>query len=147
MANKDIVNYYNWITSKNNQYNITAAVDPYSCYDIIQFKGKEDYCYIELKGRDVLIDEYDDCIVEEEKINKLNQLSQDTGKDVFLVALYYRSNKIAIWKVKDTSNYEVSNIKCKWHTATDSPKVIKSMVKFPLKDAKTYKFTYDTDIQ
>lgn len=153
MANKDIVHYYNWIASKSTDtytYNICAAVDPYSSYDIIQFKydadGNNTMSYIELKGRNVSITDYDDCVIESYKVRKLQHLADMTNNKVYLVALYYPSSKLAIWEVDSDTPYNICYMECNHYTASDNPKkVMKEMVKFPLSRAKIYNFTYNID--
>lgn len=156
MANKDIVAYYNWldkINKKQNEYkySICAAVDPYSPFDLIQIKndadGNSTLSYIELKGRNVDINQYDDCIVEEYKIKNLQSLGASTSTPIYIVALYYPSSKLAIWRIDDSTPYYIEKIKCKWHTAKNDDKIEKDMVKLPLSEAKIYNFTYNTDIQ
>ena len=155
MANKDIVNYYNWIVTKNNEnqyYQVCAAVDPYSTYDLTQFKyscdGRIDYSYIELKGRYVEIDAFDDCSIESYKVRNLQRLGNSTGHSVYLVALYYKNSKIAIWEIDPTHTYNVDTLYCNHHTATDKKeKKIKEMVKFPLGEAKIFNMRYNTEIQ
>ena len=149
-ANNDIRTYYNWLKNKtkNNtdyNYSICAAVDEFSPYDLVQFKtdsdGDADYSFIELKGRNIGINEFEDCAVESYKIKNILRISSTAGKEAYIVAIYYKSSKLSIWKLDPEANYISESMFCQWHTADGTgQKKMKEMVKLPLSDAKIYNF-------
>ena len=75
LANKGIEIYSNWLKRKEQQddnyrYQLFAAVDKYSPFDLLQMKINvedstiEEQQYIELKVREIGINEYEDCSIE-----------------------------------------------------------------------------------
>lgn len=144
--------YSKWLraaTSKNEDYTfeLLQPVDEYSPYDLMQIKRNiEDYSeeatqYIEIKIRNIDIDSYEDCLIDEDKIFKLQKLSMNTGYKVFLAAIYKANKKIVLWEIDTENAYETREVTALWHTKEPQlGKKLKKMCVFPLKDGKVYSY-------
>lgn len=153
-AKKDVINYYmfiqDWMQKHQGNcdlYDITYNVNPHSHYDIMQMKmNPEDPTdielqYIELKGRNVPIDRFNDCVVDNLKIVALQNLARATGKKVFLCALYYESGRLAFWEINPEKTYPTEVKKCNRISVVSTGwKVDKTVVKLPLNQALIYPF-------
>ena len=151
-GNKGIEIYSNWLKQvaqkKDEEHTLElfSAVDKFSVYDLLQVKrNNDDYSvddvqYIELKLREVRITDYDDCSIDNEKVLKLQRLSQATGHKVFIVAIYEKDRKIAIWEIDADKEYDVRETTAKWHTAENWGKKVKQMARLYLKDAHIYSY-------
>lgn len=152
-ALKALDTYYAWLmnATKNNYdiaFEILSPVSPISPYDVCQIKKwKEggqrliEEQYVELKGRNISIEKYYDCEIDAHKIRDLKTLAVSTDCKVFLAALYYPSNALAIWQIDPDEDYEVITKVGKDTTMGNNPKEVnKSMVKLYLKDARVYPF-------
>ena len=151
-GNKGIEIYSNWLKQvaqkkdEEHTFELFSAVDKFSVYDLLQVKrNNDDYSvddvqYIELKLREVRITDYDDCSIDNEKVLKLQRLSQATGHKVFIVAIYEKDRKIAIWEIDADKEYDVRETTAKWHTAENWGKKVKQMARLYLKDAHIYSY-------
>ena len=151
-GNRGIEIYSNWLKrvsqkkDEEHSYELFSAVDKFSVYDLLQVKRNnddfsvDDVQYIELKLREVRITDYDDCSIDNEKILKLQRLSQISGHKVFIVAIYEKDRKIAIWEIDADKEYDVRETTAKWHTAEDWGKKVKQMARLYLKDAHIYSY-------
>lgn len=151
LAKRDIRNYWKWLSDINAKsddcrYRLFEDCDPFALCDCIQRKidteGDYTECNVELKGRDILINAYDDCVVDQRKVNQLQHLAIQSGKPTFIVALYYPSGQLAIWEVDTERQYTTVIKNTPIHTA--APEVgrdDKLMVSLPLAEARVYTFT------
>lgn len=151
-GNEGIEIYNNWLRkkSKNNEdyhFELYSAVDIFSPFDLMQIKRNtenfsiEDIQYIEIKIRNIGINDYSDCQVDNEKIIKLQRLSLMTGSKCFLAAIYKVDKKIAIWQIEADAEYQTRETTAIWHTAAPQwGKKTKIMAVLPLKDAKIYNY-------
>ena len=149
-GNRGIEIYSRWLQrvarkkDEEHTYELFSAVDKYSVYDLLQVKrNNDDYSvddvqYVELKVREVSINQYDDCSIDNDKILKLQRLSQTTVHKVFIVAIYEKDKKIAIWELDAENKYPTRATTANWHTAENWGKVKKVMAMFYLKDAHIY---------
>lgn len=151
-GDKDITAYNRWlnrINTKNDDYSFSLfpSLDRYSVFDAIQLKTPVDapdeieMQFVELKGRNITIEQYDDCTIDVSKVRALQNISLSTGKDAFVVGIYYPSDKLAIWKIDPNEDYGeyVATIFANACTATQTPtKTHKQVVKLPLSTAKIY---------
>ena len=151
LANKGIEIYSNWLKRKEQQddnyrYQLFAAVDKYSPFDLLQMKINvedstiEEQQYIELKVREININEYEDCSIETYKMQKLQTIAKLSEQRVFLVAIYEKDRKIAIWEIDADKEYDVRETTAKWHTAENWGKKVKQMARLYLKDAHIYSY-------
>lgn len=152
LANKGIEIYSNWLNKvarkkdDEHTYELFSAVDKYSVYDLLQVKrNNDDYSvddvqYVELKVREISINQYDDCSIDNEKILKLQRLAQATGHKVFVVAIYENDRKIAIWELDAENEYQTRETTANWHTAENWGKIKKVMAMFKLSDAHIYSY-------
>lgn len=144
--------YFKWLraaTSKNEDYTfeLLQAVDEYSPYDLMQIKRNiEDYSveatqYIEIKIRNINIDSYKDCLIDDYKIYNLQKLSMITGNKCFLAAIYKTNKKIVLWEIDTENTYETREVTALWHTQEPQlGKKPKNMCVLPLKDGKVYNY-------
>lgn len=151
-GNRGIEIYSQWLKrvsqkkDEEHSYELFSAVDKFSVYDLLQVKrNNDDYSvddvqYIELKLREVRITDYDDCSIDNEKILKLQRLSQVSGHKVFIVAIYEKDRKIAVWELDAENEIETRETTAKWHTAEDWGRKTKIMAMFRLKDAHIYSY-------
>lgn len=154
-AKKDVINYFMFIQSWMNKhegncvnYDLSYNIDPFSHYDVMQIKqdpedpSDMEIQYVELKGRNVTIDRYNDCVVDELKIKALQNLARKTYKKVFLCALYYESSRLAIWEIDPDKTYPTEKKKCNRMTVVSTAmKDDKTVVALPLNQAYIYPFT------
>lgn len=151
LANRDLKNYWSFLQGINKKsdctrYVLFSNVDPFSPVDCIQRKYDESGDYtesnIELKGRNVGIDQYEDCVIDLAKIQNLMRVADQSGNPSFVVALYYQSGKIAIWKIEPDGEYRVTNkTTLKYSAAPEQGKQAKAVVSLPLSDATICNFT------
>lgn len=151
LANKDLRNYWGFLQGINKReddckFVLFSNVDPFSPVDCIQRKYNVDGDFteanIELKGRNVGIDQYNDCIVDLHKIQSLMHLADQTNNASYVVALYYQSGKLAIWKIDPDTEYKVENkTTLKYSAAPEQGQTMKQVVSLPLADASIYSFT------
>lgn len=151
LAKKGIEIYSQWLKRKEQQddnyrYQLFAAVDKYSPFDVLQMKINaedgtiEEEQYIELKVREIGINEYEDCSIETYKMQKLQTIAKLSEQRVFLIAIYEKDRKIAIWEIDADKKYDVRETTAKWHTAEDWGKKVKQMARLYLKDAHIYSY-------
>ena len=151
LANKGIEIYSNWLKKKEQQYDnyryqLFAAVDKYSPFDLLQMKINvedstiEEQQYIELKVREININEYEDCSIETYKMQKLQTIAKLSEQRVFLVAIYEKDRKIAVWELDSENEIETRETTAKWHTAEDWGRKTKIMAMFKMKDAHLYSY-------
>ena len=151
LANRDLRNYWGFLSNINKKsdcirYVLFSNVDPFSPVDCIQRKYDESGDYteanIELKGRNVGIEQYEDCVVDLHKIQSLMRLADQSGNPSFVVALYYNSAKLAIWKIEPDGEYRVTNkTTLRYSAAPEQGKQAKAVVSLPLSDASIHSFT------
>ena len=151
LANRDLKNYWGFLQSVNkksedSKYVLFSNVDPFSPVDCIQRKYDESGDFtesnIELKGRNISIDQYDDCVVDLAKVQSLMRIADQSGNPSFVVALYYQSGKIAIWRIEPDGEYQVSNkTTLKYSAAPEQGKQAKVVISLPLSDATICNFT------
>lgn len=151
LANRDLKNYWGFLSNINKRsdctkYVLFSNVDPFSPVDCIQRKYDESGDYteanIELKGRNVGIDQYEDCVIDLAKIQNLMRIADQSGNPSFVVALYYQSGKLAIWKIEPDGEYRVENkTTLKYGAAPEQGKQAKAVVSLPLSDASIHSFT------
>lgn len=151
LANRDLKNYWGWLSEINKKADDTkfvlfSNVDPFANIDCIQRKYDCDGYYtesnIELKGRNVSIDQYDDCVVDLPKIQSLMRIADQSGNPSFVVALYYPSNKLAIWRIEPDGEYKVETKQTlKYSAAPEQGKQAKAVVSLPLNEATICNFT------
>ena len=151
-GNKGIEIYSQWLKrvaqkkDEEHTFELFSAVDKFSVYDLLQVKrNNDDYSvddvqYIELKLREVRITDYDDCSIDNEKILKLQRLSQISGHKVFIVAIYEKDRKIAVWELDSENEIETRETDAKCHTAEDRERKTKKMTMFKIKDAHIYSY-------
>lgn len=150
-AKRDVRNYWKWLSDLNAkaedyQYRLYEDCDPYALCDCIQRKvdAEGDYTEsnIELKGRDIFLHAFDDCVIDQRKIAQLQRLAMQSGKPTFIVAMYYPSKQLAIWEIDPERQYNTVVKNTPLHTA--APEVgrdNKLMVSLPLNEAKIYNFS------
>lgn len=151
LADKDLRNYWGFLSdinkrSDDSRYQLFSNCDCFSSVDCIQRKYDEsgDFteCNVELKGRNVGIEQYNDCVVDLAKIQTLCRLADQSGNPSYLVALYYNSGKLAIWRIDPDSEYQVTNkVTAKYGAAPEQGQTMKQVVSLPLSDASIHSFT------
>lgn len=146
MNNQDIYTYteflkYHSAKDEFHKYQFLASTDDYSIYDGMQLKfdmdGEVKQSFIELKGRFVDIDKYNDCAVDTSKIKELQRLSYLSNIPTYIVAIYYNDSKLAIWKIDPDKEYQSEVMRC-FYSQIDLNKngyVNKDMVKLPMEEA------------
>lgn len=92
---------------------------------------------VELKGRNIEIDQYSNGMCEYEKIEHLQNTAND-NVNAFLIAIYYPSSKMAIWKIDKHKEYNYLLIPCRNHTVKDDGKKLKKIVYLPMSEAKIF---------
>lgn len=151
LATKDLKNYWGFLQSVNkksedSKYVLFSNVDPFANIDCIQRKYDESGDFtesnIELKGRNIPIEQYEDCVVDLQKVQSLMKIADQSGNPSFVVALYYQSGKLAIWKIEPDAEYQVSNkTTLKYSAAPEQGRQAKAVVSLPLSDASIHTFT------
>lgn len=151
LANRDLKNYWGFLSNINKRsdctkYVLFSNVDPFSPVDCIQRKYDESGDYteanIELKGRSIPIEQYEDCVIDLAKIQNLMRVADQSNNPSFVVALYYQSGKLAIWKIEPDGDYKVeSKTTLKYSAAPEQGKQAKAVVSLPLSDASIHSFT------
>ena len=151
LANRDLKNYWGFLQARNKKtedakFVLFSNVDPFSPVDCIQRKYDESGDFseanIELKGRNIDITTYPDCLVDLSKVQSLMKIADQSGNPSFVVALYYQSGKLAIWKIEPDAEYQVSNkTTLKYSAAPEQGKQAKAVVSLPLSDASIHSFT------
>lgn len=151
LAGKDLRNYWGFLSNVNKKsedckFVLFSNCDYFSSVDCIQRKYDEsgDFteCNVELKGRNIPIEQYDDCVVDLAKIQSLMHIADQTNNPSYLVALYYQSGKLAIWKIDPDTEYKVENkTTLKYSAAPEQGQTIKQVVSLPLSDATIHSFT------
>ena len=151
LAARDLKNYWGFLSNINKKsdctrYVLFSNVDPFSPVDCIQRKYDESGDFtesnIELKGRNIPIEQYADCVVDLQKVQSLMKIADQSGNPSFVVALYYQSGKLAIWKIEPDAEYQVSNkTTLKYSAAPEQGKQAKAVVSLPLAEATICNFT------
>lgn len=151
LANRDLRNYWGFLQARNKKtedakFVLFSNVDPFSPVDCIQRKYDESGDFseanIELKGRNIDITTYPDCLVDLSKVQSLMKIADQSGNPSFVVALYYQSGKLAIWKIEPDAEYQVSEkTTLKYSAAPEQGKQAKAVVSLPLSDASIHSFT------
>lgn len=151
LANRDLRNYWGFLNDRNKKsedckFVLFSNVDPFSPVDCIQRKYDTDGDFveanIELKGRNVDIGAYPDCMVDLHKIQSLIHLADQTNNASYVVALYYKSGKLAIWKIDPDGEYKVENkTTTRYSAAPEQGKHCKPVVSLPLSEASICTFT------
>lgn len=151
LATKDLKNYWGFLQgvnkkSEDSKYVLFSNVDPFSPVDCIQRKYDESGDFteanIELKGRNIPIEQYEDCVVDLHKIQSLMKLADQSGNPSFVVALYYTSGKLAIWRIEPDAEYQVSEkTTLKYSAAPEQGRQAKAVVSLPLNEATICSFT------
>lgn len=151
LADKDLRNYWSFLSdinkrSDDSKFVLFSNVDPFSPVDCIQRKYNVDGDFteanIELKGRNVDISAYPDCVVDLHKIQSLMHLADQTNNASYVVALYYQSGKLAIWRIDPDTEYKVENkTTLKYSAAPEQGQTVKQVVSLPLSDASIHSFT------
>ena len=151
LADKDLRNYWGFLSdinkrSDDSKFVLFSNVDPFSPVDCIQRKYDVDGDFteanIELKGRNVDISAYPDCVVDLSKIKSLMHLADQTNNASYVVALYYQSGKLAIWKIEPDGEYQVTEkTTLKYSAAPEQGRQAKAVVSLPLSDASICNFT------
>lgn len=151
LAERDLKNYWGFLSQINQKsedcrYQLFSNCDCFSSVDCIQRKYDEsgDFteCNVELKGRNVPIEQYGDCVVDLTKIQSLCRLADQTNNPSYLVALYYQSGKLAIWRIDPENEYQVTTkVTAKYSAAPEAGKQSKQVVSLPLTEAKILSFT------
>ena len=151
LANRDLRNYWGFLSNINKKsdcarYVLFSNVDPFSPVDCIQRRYDESGDYtesnIELKGRNIPIEQYEDCVVDLAKIQNLMRVADQSGNPSFVVALYYQSGKIAIWKIEPDGEFQVTTKETlKYSAAPEQGRQAKAVVSLPLSDASIHTFT------
>lgn len=144
---KDAREFRRFLVSHGRQgYKVFADVDDYAPYDAVMLSVEGEVSYIELKERRVMITDYPDCAVDASKIRGLQRIKQETGRKVFLVALYPMSGQVAIWRISADEYYHTetrrANSRTVWQGGPRA-KMPKEMVKLPLATAKIYTHTFE----
>lgn len=126
-------------------YSVWLNADPFAVCDAMQVSPFGRVSYVELKQRNHIFGQYPDCLVDEWKIVQLQKLAQDTGKRVFLVALYPQSNKIALWQIAEDDELVTRDVLANATTVQSgcSQKKNKRMVSLSLKTAKVYSHQFE----
>lgn len=138
---QDIQEWRNFLaTHGKGDYSVWSNADPFSTVDLMQVSPMQRVSYVELKQRNVRIDQYPDCLIDETKIIDLQRLAQYSGNRVFLAALYPRSGQIAIWEIREDDEFGTRNVLANATTVQSgcSLKKNKRMVSLSLKTAKIY---------
>lgn len=151
LANRDLKNYWGFLNGINKKaedtrYVLFSNCDPFSPIDCIQRKydceGYYTEANIELKGRTISIDQYDNCIIDLHKIQSLMRIADQSGNPSFVVALYYPSSKLAIWRIEPDAEYNIETKgTLKYSAAPERGKQAKAVVSLPLSDATICNFT------
>lgn len=151
LANRDLRNYWGFLSQVNKKadgvrYVLFSNVDPFSPVDCIQRKYDESGDFtesnIELKGRNVDINQYEDCVVDLAKVQSLMRVADQSGNPSFVVALYYQSGKLAIWRIEPDGEYKVENkTTLKYSAAPEQGRQAKAVVSLPLSEATICNFT------
>jgi len=151
LADKDLRNYWGFLSSINKKsedckFVLFSNCDCFSSVDCIQRKYDADgdftECNVELKGRNVDISAYPDCVVDLSKIQSLIHLADQTNNASYVVALYYQSAKLAIWRIDPDTEYKVENkTTLKYSAAPEQGQTVKQVVSLPLSDASIHSFT------
>lgn len=149
-ARRDIRNYWSFLQSINQKsedcrYQLFENCDPFANCDCIQRKYDTDGGYqesnVELKGRDIFIEAYEDCLIDLYKVNQLQKIAYQSGNRTFIVVMYYPSKKLAIWEIDPERQYDTLTKYCNIHTAApEAGKSDKMMVSLPLTEAKILSF-------
>lgn len=140
-----VVDGWEWLqflrTHGKADYQVLLFADPFSPCDAIMESPERKRTYIELKTRNCTISQYQDCYIDERKINDLQRIAQATGDKVYLVALYPASSKIALWEIRGDQEYEVIEKVANVTTIQDSRpqyRCPKRLVPLPLREARKY---------
>lgn len=151
LATKDLKNYWGFLNQVNKKsdctrYVLFSNVDPFANIDCIQRKYDESGDFtesnIELKGRNVDINQYEDCVVDLAKVQSLMRVADQSGNPSFVVALYYQSGKLAIWRIEPDGEYKVENkTTLKYSAAPEQGRQAKAVVSLPLSEATICNFT------
>lgn len=151
LAEKDLKNYWGFLSQINERsddcrYQLFSNCDYFSSVDCIQRKYNVDGDYteanVELKGRNIPIEQYGDCVIDLAKIQTLCRLADHSGNPSYLVALYYQSGKLAIWRIDPDGTYKVTNkVTAKYSAAPEQGQTMKQVVSLPLADASIHNFT------
>lgn len=161
MADRAIEHYYDFVhrnvsgLTSNTQcyFNITKSLERFSPYDVIQVRHTTDdegnqiinLEFIELKGRHIPYEQYSDCSVSLDKIQELQKVGRESGKDVWLVALYYLSDKVAMWKIDPNRNYEMDAVERRTYKYTaqkEEGKAIRKVVPMLFCCGYTYDYVF-----
>lgn len=150
LADKDLRNYWGFLSDINKRsddcrYQLFSNCDCFSSVDCIQRKYDADGDFteanIELKGRNVDISAYPDCVIDLHKIQSLMHLADQTNNASYVVALYYQSGKLAIWRIDPDNEYKVENkTTLKYSAAPEQGQTVKQVVSLPLSDASIHSF-------
>lgn len=150
MANVDIKTYGLWLKHKSAQtdeynYKFLASIDDFEIYDGLQLKidtdGNISQQFIEIKGRYVNYDSYEDCAIDATKIKELQKLTAISDIPTYICAIYYNDAKICLWKIDAETEYKSEMMRC-FESQIDPNKnnmIEKEMVKLLLSNANTYK--------
>ena len=151
LAARDLRNYWGFLSNINKKsdctrYVLFSNVDPFSPVDCIQRKYDESGDFtesnIELKGRNISIDKYVDCLIDLQKVQSLMRVADQSGNPSFVVALYYQSGKLAIWRIEPDGEYQVTTKETlKYGAAPEQGKQAKAVVSLPLNEATICNFT------
>lgn len=133
------------VTDKLNKWTIDymTKIGDYSSYDgcITSASTK---MLIEIKIRDINIDQYDSGLLEVEKCNRVSLLRDDyqyscpTQLEALYVAIYPNDSKVAIWDIDAHTSTRM--VLCPKNSQYDSEMVWKDCHFFPFSAATIYKY-------
>lgn len=147
---KDFWTFNKWVQSrtanKPHTYTLAMSGDITSEWDCVMLKylptAMKDTLttsFFELKGRNVSITQFPDMVVDESKIDRLQEISKCSP--TFVVGIYYENKQLAIWSVTPDTNFTVTEMWCNQSTIDPlQKKVKKKMCHLPLTLANVYHF-------
>lgn len=129
-----------WLDEYCGLYSIDYNLPQYSTFDgIITNNKTNQQSIIEIKSRNVPIDKYDNCFVNYEKINQLQNISKKNGIRTFLIAVYPQNKTICQWEINPNTIYPIEQITSNKQTANpDIGKWSHWVVPFYIDKAKKY---------
>lgn len=114
----------------------------YHPYDLKVWNETESI--VELKMRECTVTDFNDCFLQLDKCTKLQYIAKNEGNQALYVALYPKSDKIAIWKIDKDKQYDWE-WRYMWdETSSNSrKKVWKQVILLPISEAKQVDYQFN----
>lgn len=137
-------------------FNVCASMERFSPYDVVQVRMIEDEAgnpiqeieFVELKGREVFFEDYSDYEFDEGKLKELQKVGRESGKKIFICAIYYLSDTIFLWEIDPYKAYPtVTKNVNKYTVFKEEGKTPKKMVKFVYPAGNRYKYEFPKELK